>query len=59
MNALFALLLSLNLVSSSQQTTLTKDQQVSIAVSKNVANQNQATTMVNSIWDPTEGRTKK
>jgi hypothetical protein len=59
MNALFALLLSLNLVSSTQQTTLTKDQQVSIAVSKSVTTQTQAVTMVNTIYDPTEGRTKK
>jgi hypothetical protein len=59
MNALFALLLSLNLVSSTQQTTLTKDQQVSIAVSKSVTTQTQATTLVNTVYDPTEGRTKK
>ena len=59
MNALFALLLSLNLVSSTQQTTLTKDQQVSIAVSKSVTSQSQATSLVNTIWDPNEGRTKK
>jgi hypothetical protein len=59
MNALFALLLSLNLVSSTQQTTLTKDQQVSIAVSKSVTTQPQAVTLVNTVWDPNEGRTKK
>jgi hypothetical protein len=59
MNSLFALLLSLNLVSSSQQTSLTKDQQVSIAVNKNVTSYTQATTLVNTIWDPNEGRVKK
>ena len=59
MNSLFALLLSLNLVSSTQQTTLSKDQQVSIAVSKSVTSQSQAVTMVNTVWDPNEGRAKK
>jgi len=59
MNSLFALLLSLNLVSSSQQTSLTKDQQVSIAVNKNLTSYTQATTLVNTIWDPNEGRVKK
>ena len=59
MNSLFALLLSLNLVSSSQQTSLTKDQQVSIAVNKNVTSYTQATALVNTIYDPTEGRVKK
>ncbi|MBX7182559.1 MAG: hypothetical protein K1X82_10625 [Bacteroidia bacterium] len=58
MNALFALLLSLNMVSSSQQTTLSKDQQVSIAVKSNVTTYTQATTLVNTVWDPNEGRTK-
>ena len=61
MNALLALLISLNIVSKSQSTKMTTSQAVGIAVSKNICSVKQATDLtkvkVFGGLDPTEGIT--
>jgi hypothetical protein len=59
MTALYALLLSLNLVSSTARTQPSTVDQINIAVSNKVATQSEATTLSITVYDPNEGRTKK
>jgi hypothetical protein len=59
MTALYALLLSLNLVSSTARTQPSTSDQISIAVTNKVATQSEATSLSITVYDPNEGRTRK
>jgi hypothetical protein len=59
MTALYALLLSLNLVSSTARTQPSTNEQISIAVNNKVASQPEATLLSITVYDPNEGRTRK